>query len=74
MDCFDWLSVSVKAYQAYTWLVGLGCLHAHTIDLVDLHVSISGNYDDKYFEPNHDMCLSFKKTKKSTRRISQARQ
>ena len=47
----------------------------HTKDLVDLDVfcahkrlggpiacSINGKHDDKYFEPNHDMQLSFKKT------------
>jgi hypothetical protein len=46
----------------------------HTKDLVFLYVScthkrlggpatrsINGKHDDKYFEPNHDMQLSFKK-------------
>jgi hypothetical protein len=47
----------------------------HTKDLVVLDIpcthkklggpvarSINGKHDDKYFEPNHDMQLSFKKT------------
>jgi hypothetical protein len=28
-------------------------------------ISINGKLDDKEFEPNHDMCLSFKKNRKT---------
>jgi hypothetical protein len=34
--------------------------------------SINGKHDDKYFEPNHDMQLSFKKNRnKNVQRLNQ---